>query len=183
MTPYRQHTPERKSQIMPTNSCLTRTSSRRIFENGISGRWTSKRYHTSRSFCSRAQGVAPLAAKRDRNAYGSANNTTAHPDDGYPQQEAVGAITNLATSMARDCTAIAQLMATVERIMAELVTVNTKLVAALQLQRAIQGGHGGRSHGRGASATTTTLVPPTGTVSATRTDNQDLEPPIHYCWT
>ena len=27
------------------------------------------------------------------------------------------------------------------------------------------------------------MVTPTGAVLATRTDNQDLEPPIHYCWT
>ena len=97
------------------------------------------------------------------------------------------AITNLATSTASNRAAIAQLTSTVERLTAELVTVKTKLVAALQTQRASRGGHGGKSRGhgrgRGASATTPTLGPPTGAGAATRTEKQDLEPPIHYCWT
>ena len=60
--------------------------------------------------------------------YGAAHNTTANPDDGYLQQETVDAIANLATAMASDRAAIAQLMSTVERLTAELVTVNAKLV-------------------------------------------------------
>ena len=75
--------------------------------------------------------------------YVAAHNATAHPDNGYLQQETVDAITNLETATASDCAAIAQLTATVESITAELVTVNANLVAALQPQRASQGGRGG----------------------------------------
>ena len=128
--------------------------------------------------------------------YGFAHNTTARPDDGYLQQETVDAIANPETDTASDCTDIAQLTATVERLTAELVTVNTKLVAALQTQRASQGGNGKQSRrrgrgrrasagagaGAGAGATTPTHGPPTGVGATTRTDKQDLEPPIHYCW-
>ena len=39
--------------------------------------------------------------------------------------------------------AVAQITATVERLAADLVTVNTKLVAALQTQQASRGGNGG----------------------------------------
>ena len=66
--------------------------------------------------------------------YGDAHNATTRPDDGCLQQETLGAIANLATVTASDCTAIAQLTATVERLTAELVTVNTKLIAALKTQ-------------------------------------------------
>ena len=63
--------------------------------------------------------------------YGDARNATALPDNGCLQQETVDAIANLATATASDRASIVQLTATVERLMAELVTVNTKLVAAL----------------------------------------------------
>ena len=123
--------------------------------------------------------------------YDAAHNATARPDDKYLQKETVDAIENLATATASDCAAIAQLTTTVERLTAELVTVNTKLVAALQTQRASRVGNGGQSWGRGrgasagagAGATTPTHVPPTGVGTSTRTEKQDLEPPIHYCWT
>ena len=117
--------------------------------------------------------------------YGTAHNATSHPDDGYLQQETVDAITNLATAMASNRSAISQLKATVESVTAEFVTVNANIVAALQPQRAIRGGCGGRIRGRGcgASNTTPTIMTPTGAISATRTDNQDPQPPIHYCWT
>ena len=96
-------------------------------------------------------------------------------------------IANLAKSTASDRAAIAQLTATVERLTVELVTVNTKLVAALKNQQASWDGNGGQSRGRrrgaSAGATTPTHGPPTGAGTATRTKKQDLEPPIHYCWT
>ena len=66
--------------------------------------------------------------------YGSAHNATACSDEGYIQQETVDTIANLATATASDRAAIAQLTATVERLTAELVTVNTNLVADLQTQ-------------------------------------------------
>ena len=112
--------------------------------------------------------------------YGAAHNATTRPDYGYLQKETVDAITNLSTSTASNCAAISQLTATVERLTAELVTVKAKLVTDLQPQRASRGGRGGRGHGRGLGSGTTTQ---TGAVSATRTNNQYLEPPIHYCWT
>ena len=112
--------------------------------------------------------------------YGAAHNATPHLDNGYLQQETVDAIANLATATASDRAAITQLTATVDSFMAELVTVNAKLVTDLQPQRASRGGRGGRGHGRGLGSGTTTQ---TGAVSATRTNNQYLEPPIHYCWT
>ena len=123
--------------------------------------------------------------------YGAAHNATARPDNRYLQQETVDAIANLSTATARDRAAISQLTATVERLAAELVTVNTKLVAELQNQRASRDGNGGRSRGlgcrasagAGAGATTPTHGPPTGAGTATRTKKQDPEPPIHYCWT
>ena len=117
--------------------------------------------------------------------YGATHNNTAHPDVGYLQQYMVDAIANLAKATSSDCAAIAQLTTTVERLTAELVTVNTKLVAALQTQRASRGGNRGRSRGRGAGAVTSTpnLGQSTGAVLATGNNNQDLEPPIHYCWT
>ena len=115
--------------------------------------------------------------------YGAAYNATAHPDDGNLQQEMVDALANLSTAMASDSAAISQLAATMERLTAELITVNTKLVAALQPQQSSQGGRGGQSRGRRDGATTPTLGPPTSAVLTTRTNNQDLEPPIHYCWT
>ena len=85
--------------------------------------------------------------------------------------------------------AVAQITATVERLAADLVTVNTKLVAALQTQQASRGGNGGRIQGRGrrssagTGATIPTHGPPTGAGTSTKTEKQDLEPPIHYCWT
>ena len=117
--------------------------------------------------------------------YGAAHNATAHnatphPDDGYLQKETVDDIANLATATASDRAAIAQLTATVERLTAELITVESKIVTDLQPQCASRGGCGGQSRGRGCGAGTTT---PTGAVSATRTKEQDLEPTIHYCWT
>ena len=114
--------------------------------------------------------------------YGAAHNATAHPDDGYLKQEMVNAITNLAIATASDRDAIAQLTYTVKRIMVELVTVKAKLFTDLQTQHDRQGGCVGqgreRGHRRrhGASAPTQT-----GAVVATRTKEQDLEPPIHYC--
>ena len=90
------------------------------------------------------------------------------------------AIANLATATASNRAAIANLTAMVERLTAELATVNANLVTALQPQRASRGGRGGRGRGRRRGAGTTTY---TGAVSATRTNNQDLEPPTHYCWT
>ena len=107
--------------------------------------------------------------------YVAANNSTAHPDDGYLQQETVDAIANLVMATTSDRAAIAQLTSAVERLTVELVTVNTKLATALQTQRASRGGHGGRVRGAGAPAQT-------GAVAATRTKEQDLDPPIHYCW-
>ena len=62
------------------------------------------------------------------------HNATARSDEGYIQQETVDTIANLATATASDRAAIAQLMATVERLTAELVTVNTNIVADLQTQ-------------------------------------------------
>ena len=112
--------------------------------------------------------------------YGAAHNATENPDDGYLQQETVDAIANLATATASDCSAIAQLTPMAERLKEELVTLNAKLVTALQKQRASQGGRGGRGcrrgHGAGAPAQT-------GAVAATRSKEQGLEPPIHYFWT
>ena len=72
-------------------------------------------------------------------------------------------------------------MATVEKLTPELVTVNSKLVNDLQPQQASRGGRGGQSRecGRGAGGATPTIVTPTGAVSDTRTDNQDLELPLH----
>ena len=138
----------------------------------------------------------PLAAKRyqhslrrraQRHHTTPPHNATARPGDGCLHQETVDTIANLATATASDRAAITQLMATVERLMAELFTVNTKLVTALQPQRASWSDRVGQSRGRGAGAgacaTKPTHVPPTGKISATRTDNQDLEPPIYYCWT
>ena len=98
---------------------------------------------------------------------------------------------NLARATSSDCAIIAQLTAIVERLTSELVTVNTKLVAALQTQQAIQVGKRERSRGRrrgesanaGARPTTPTHGPPTGAGMATRTNKQDLEQLIHYCWT
>ena len=100
-------------------------------------------------------------------------------------------IAKMATSTASDHAAIAQLTATVKRLTTELVTMNTKLVAALQTQQAIQVGKRERSRGRrrgesanaGARPTTPTNGPPTGAGTATRTNKQDLDPPIHYYWT
>ena len=125
--------------------------------------------------------------------YGADHNAATKLDDGYLQQETVEAIVNLATATASDRAAIAQLTATAKSLTAELFTVNAKLVAALQPQKASRGSHGGqtrgRGHGRGrgagagVGATTPTMVPRTSAVFFTRTDNQDLEPPIHYCWT
>ena len=83
----------------------------------------------------------------------------------------VDAIANLATSTASDPAAIAQLMSMVDRLMAELVTLNAELGTALQIQRASRGGRGGR--GAGAPAQT-------GAGAVTRAKEQDLKPPIHY---
>ena len=112
--------------------------------------------------------------------YGGAYNATTHLDDVYLQQETMDNIANLTKSTASDRAAIAQLTTTVERLTSDLVTVNTKLVTSLQTQRAIQGGCGGRGRRLGRGTGTATH---TGTVLATGTDDQDLEPPIHYCWT
>ena len=71
------------------------------------------------------------------------HNDTAHLDGGYLQQETVDAIANLATATSIDCAAIAQLTATVESLMAELITLNAKLVDALQPQQSSPGGRGG----------------------------------------
>ena len=108
--------------------------------------------------------------------YGAAHNATAHPDDGYLQQETVDAIANLATATASNRAAISQLTAMVKRLRAELVTMSAEFVTALQPQRASRGGRGGR--GRRTGTTTQPIA-----VSATRTDDHDLEPPIHYCCT
>ena len=123
--------------------------------------------------------------------YGDVYNATARPDGGYLQQEMLDAIANLETATASNRAAIAQLTATVESLTAELVTVNTKLAVELQTQQASWDGNGGRSQvcgrgasaGAGAGATTPTHGPPNGAGTATRTKKQDLEPPIHYCWT
>ena len=75
-------------------------------------------------------------------------------------------------------------MSTVERLTVELVTVNAKLVTALQKQRASQGGRRGRGCGRGRRRGRRAGAPAqTGAVAATRDEENDLEPPIHYCWT
>ena len=79
--------------------------------------------------------------------YGAAYNATTYPGDGYLQQEMMDALANLSIVMASDSATISQLTATVERLTAELVTVNTKLLAALQTLQAIQGRNGGRSRG------------------------------------
>ena len=63
--------------------------------------------------------------------YGAAHNVTIGPDNGYLHQDTVGAIANLATATASNRAAIANLTSTVERLTSEIVTVNTKLVAAL----------------------------------------------------
>ena len=117
---------------------------------------------------------------KTRTPYGSAHNATAHPDNGYLQQETVDDIANLMTATASNLNDIAELTATVKRFTADLITVNTKLVTDLQPRRASRGGHGGQSRGRGRGAGTKTL---TGAVLDTRTNNQDLELTIHYCWT
>ena len=75
----------------------------------------------------------------------------------------VEAIANLSTATASDRAAIAQLTSTVKRLTAELVTVNANLVTALQTQRVIRGGCGGRGRGRGAGA-----LAQSGDVAATR---------------
>ena len=113
------------------------------------------------------------------NPYGAAHNATAHPDDRYLQQETVDAIADLATAITSHRANIAQLTATFKRLRVELVTVNAKLATALQPHRSSQGIRGGRSRGGGQRSSTTT---PTGAVLDTRTNDQDLEPPIHYCW-
>ena len=110
--------------------------------------------------------------------YRTANNATAHLDNRYLQQETVDAILNLATATASDRAAIAYHTSTVERLTEELLTVNTNLVTALQMQRAIRSGHRGRVRGRRTGAQAQT-----GAVAATRSEEQDLEPPIHSCWT
>ena len=81
------------------------------------------------------------------------------------------AIANLAKATASDRAAIAQLAATVERITAELITVNTADAGA-DVDADVD-----------TDTTTPTLGPPTGTRAATMTNKQDLEPPIYYCWT
>ena len=123
--------------------------------------------------------------------YGAAHNATTNLDDEYLQQETVYAIANLATATAIDRAAIAQLTATVARIMAELATVNVKLIVTLQKKRAIRGGHGGRdrtSRGQGSGSgygTGTRVSAParTGASAPTMAEGKDLDPPIHYCWT
>ena len=75
--------------------------------------------------------------------YGAAHNATAHPDDGYLQQDTVEAIVNLAIATAIDCAAISQITAMVKRLTAYIVTVDAKLITALQPQQASQGGHVG----------------------------------------
>ena len=75
--------------------------------------------------------------------YGAAHNATAHPNEGYLQQDTVEAILNLAIATAIDCAAISQLTAMVKRLTAYIVTVNAKLITALQPQQASQGGHVG----------------------------------------
>ena len=111
--------------------------------------------------------------------YSAAHKATAQPDRGQLQEETVDAITKLAIATASDHAAIAQLTARVERLTEELVTVNAKLVTSLQPQHASQGGRGGPGRGRGRGAGTTTQ---TGAVLDTRTNDQYLESPIHYCW-
>ena len=64
--------------------------------------------------------------------YVAAHNATKNPDNGYPQQETVDAIANLATATASYRTTIAQLTSTAVRLMTELATVNEKLVDPLQ---------------------------------------------------
>ena len=76
--------------------------------------------------------------------YGDAHNATAHPDDGYLQQETVDTIANLATAKASDRAAISQITSTVERLTEDLVKVNVTLVTSLQTQRASRGGRGGQ---------------------------------------
>ena len=96
--------------------------------------------------------------------YGAAHNATAHPDDGYIKQETVDAIANMATATASDCAAIAQLTATVERLTAELVTLNIKLVASLQPQQSSRASHGGGAlH---------TIVPSSGAACPTVVDGR-----------
>ena len=113
-------------------------------------------------------------------SYGDAHNSTAHPDNGYLQQDGVDTIANIATSTESDCAAIEQLMFMVKRLMAELVTVNAKLVTALHIKRDSQGGRGGRDRGRGRGAGDPAQI---GAVATTGDEEQDPEPPIHYCWT
>ena len=112
--------------------------------------------------------------------YGAAHNATANPNDGYLQQETVDAIANLATATVSDKAAIAHIASTVERLTAELVTVNANIVTALQTQRASQGEREGCGRGRGSG---TGSPAQTSAVAATRSEEQDLEPLIHYCWT
>ena len=81
--------------------------------------------------------------------YGAAHTATAHPEDGYLQQETVDAITNLATATESDRAAITQITSTVKWLTADLATVSTNLVTVLQTKRASRGGCGGRNHGRG----------------------------------
>ena len=124
----------------------------------------------------------PLSNKNETGApYGAAHNATAHPDKGYLQQETVDAIANLATATASDRAAIAQLTSTVDWLTAELLAVNAKLVTALQRKRVSQGGRGGRDRGCGHGRETSAPAQ-TGAVAATRFEEQDPEPLIHYCW-
>ena len=64
--------------------------------------------------------------------YGAAYNATANLYDGYLQQETVDAIANLEIATASYRAAIAQITSTVERLTADLVILNSKLVTALQ---------------------------------------------------
>ena len=122
--------------------------------------------------------------------YVAAHNATKNPDNGYPQQETVDAIANLATATASDRTIIAQLTATVARLMTELATLNEKLVDPLQAKCVSRGsrrghvrttcGQGARSRagagtgdGAGAAERTRSGVPTLAQASIY------LEPPIY----
>ena len=121
------------------------------------------------------------------------HNATTNLDDRYLQKETVDAIENLVTATESDRDAIAQLTATTARLTTELLTVNTNFIVALQTNRVRRSGRGRRDRttrgggsGSGEGAGTGTgsgAQERTGASAPTITEERDLEPPIHYCWT
>ena len=100
------------------------------------------------------------------------HNAPANPDDGYLQQKMVDAIANLATSTASERAAIAQLTDTVARL-------------ALETNHSSRSSRGGRGrNNRGQGKGNGAVAPArTGAGAPTMAEENDLETPIHYCWT